>query len=167
MLSAIKGLRALRQIRADGGKVWDDVTGRGMIKKMEAPCSSCPARRGLAADHAVGKAQWPARDQEGGNLWLTKPAERQPLLKSVGWRSAPAGTEPTFMSRSSIPAKPRVKTKASAHACASFRGSYWKGRGPGGGAPSRRNRIAGPLPAAIEGLELRCGFQNGNQAMER
>jgi hypothetical protein len=121
---------------------------------MEAPCTLCPARRGLAAGRAAREAQWPARDQEGGNLWLTKPAERQPLLKNVGWKSAPVGTEPAFMWRLSIPAKPRVKIKASAPACASFRGSYWKGRGPEGGAPSQRSRIAGPLPAATKGLVL-------------
>src|ERR1700687_2058650 len=127
---------------------------------MEAACLSHPARRGLG--HAASKAQWPARDREGGNLWLTKPAERQPVLKAVGWRFAPAGTERAFTWRSSIPAEPRVKIKASAPACASFWGSYGKGRGPGGGAPSRRNRIAGPLPAAIKRLELRCRFQMKN-----
>src|SRR6266404_5585323 len=30
--------------------------------------------------------------KEGRNLWLTKPAEKRPLLKSVGRRTAPAGT---------------------------------------------------------------------------
>jgi hypothetical protein len=127
---------------------------------MEAPRSSHPARRGLG--HAASKEQRPAKDQEGGNLWLTKPAESRPLLKSVGWKSAPAGTEPAFMWRSSIRAKPRAKIKASAPACASFRGSYWKGRGPEGGAPSRRGRIARTLPAAIKRLELRWRFQMKN-----
>jgi len=101
----------------------------------------------------------------GTNLWLTKPAERRPLLKSVGRRSAPAGTAPAVMSRSNIPAKPQVKIKATVHACASFQGSYCKGlaRGSGEDARSRRSRIAGQLPAAIEGLAARCGFQKRNK----
>ena len=94
------------------------------------------------------------RRRKGRNLWLTKPAERRPLLKSAGRRFAPAGTAPAVMSHSNIPAKPRVKIKATVHACASFQGSYCKGlaRGSGEDARSPRSRIAGQLPAAIEGL---------------
>ena len=79
------------------------------------------------------------------DLWWTKPAERRPLLKSVGKRPAPAGTAPAVMSHSSIPARPRAKIKATAAACASFQGSYWKEsvRGPGGGVRSQKSRIAG------------------------
>src|SRR2546426_6186326 len=59
-------------------------------------------------------------------LFRSKQAERRPLLKSVSRKSAPAGTTPAAMSLSSIPAKPRVKIKATVHACASFQGSYCK-----------------------------------------
>src|SRR5882724_9136523 len=69
------------------------------------------------------------------------------------------------MSRSNIPAEPQVKIKATVHACASFQGSYCKrlARGSGEDARSRGSRIAGQLPAAIEGLAARCGFQKRNK----
>ncbi len=102
----------------------------------------------------------PVRDREGWNLWLTKPAERRPLLKSVAQNSALAGTAPAVMSHSSIPAKPQVRTKDSAHACASFRGSYRKelARGSGGDVRSRRSRIVSRPPATIEGIRFEGGF---------
>ncbi len=99
------------------------------------------------------------------DLWWTKPAGRRPLLKSVGRRSAPAGTAPAVMSCSSIPVKPRAKIKASALACASFQGSYWKElvRGPGGDVRSQKNRIAGKFPATIEGLAANWQSQKKNR----
>src|SRR5882724_10938343 len=105
----------------------------------------------------------------GTNLWLTKPAERRPLLKSVGRRSAPAGTEPAVMSHSSIPAKPRAKIRATVHACASFQGSYrkWLARGSGEDARSRRSRIAGQLPAWKRGTCAKGRFKKGNQTEKR
>jgi hypothetical protein len=96
----------------------------------------------------------------GTNLWLTKPAERRPLLKSMGRRPAPAGTAPAVMSHSSIPAKPRVKIKATVHACVSFQGSYCEelARGSGGGARSRRSRIAGqPLSRDLRQRQIQEG----------
>src|SRR6266849_8066638 len=94
-----------------------------------------------------------------------RPAGRRPLLKSVGRRSAPAGTAPAVMSRSSIPVKPRAKIKASAPACASFQGSYWKElvRGPGGDVRSQKNRIAGKFRATIEGLAANWQSQKKNR----
>ena len=90
----------------------------------------------------------------GTKLWVTDPAEKRPLLKSVGRRFAPVGTGPAVMSHSSIPARHRAKIKASARACDSFQGSYRKelARGSGEGARSRRSRIAQQLPAGNEGL---------------
>jgi len=111
------------------------------------PCSSRRARGGFgfAAGYEASEAQRPVGNQGGMDLWWTKPAERRLLLKSVGRRPAPAGTAPAVMSRSSIPVKPRAKIRASAHACASFQGNYWKElvRGPGGDVRSQKSRIAG------------------------
>jgi hypothetical protein len=72
------------------------------------------------------------------------------------------GTAPAVMLHSSIPAKPRVKIKATVHACDSFQGSYCEElvHGSGGDARSQRSRIAGPLPAWNEDLRQRR-MQNG------
>jgi len=91
---------------------------------------------------------------------MTKPVGRRAPLKSVEENSAPVGTALAVMSHSSIPAKPQVKKKASAHACASFRGSCCKelAHGSGGDARSRISRMVRRLPAAIEGIQSEGGF---------
>ena len=101
------------------------------------------------------------RDQEGRTLWLRKPAERGPLLKSVEENSALVGTAPAVMSHSSIPAKPQVKIKASARACASSRGSYSKEltRGSGRDVRTRRSRMVRRLPVGIERIQSESGFR--------
>ncbi len=91
---------------------------------------------------------------------MTKPAERRSLLRSVEENSALVGTAPAVMSHSSIPAKPQVRIKDSAHACASFRGGYCKelARGSGGDVRSRRSRIVSRPPAALERIQSEGGF---------
>src|SRR5713226_1424526 len=129
------------------------------------PRYSRRARGRLAARYAASEAQMTSKKTEGTEPVVDETSREAAASQERGQEVCSCGHRASSHVALKYSCQAPGEDKGYCPCCASFQGSYCKGLAHGSGedARSRRSRIAGQLPAAIEGLAARRGFQKRNK----